>query len=190
LELVGAITLQPHLVTAGRALEAHGLTDQSFREIIVATPVKERDWNWQGEYVRYVRLPRHQLWGGRRRGDTVIASAERAILDSLAHPNWGVTLSQVVEALDRAYQGDRRFLERLAAATARYRNAMLARRVGFLVEETIGAAAAEPFLALRGPSNADAALLTGLKRRGPRRSRWNVNENVPMESLIDHREVG
>ena len=190
LELVGAITGRPHLVTAGRALQEHGLTDQSFREIVVAAPSKERDWEWQGERVRYVRLPEPQLWGGRDREGTRIATPERAVLDSLAHPNWGVTLSQVVEATDRAHQRDPRFLERLASAAARYGNARLARRLGFLIEETIGTEAARPFLALRGRSNTDATLVSGLGRSGTRNSRWGVTQNVPVESLTGHREVG
>ena len=190
LELIGAITMQSHLVTAGRALQEYGLTDQGFREIVVATPAKERGWEWQGERVRYVRLPKRQLWGGRDRDGTTIASPERAILDSLAHPGWGVTLSQVVEAIGRAHQHDPRFVERLAAAAARYGNTMLARRLGYVTEETIGPDAAQSFLALRGRSNADAPLVAGLARKGARDSRWLVAENVPIEALTDYREVG
>ena len=136
LELIGALTRGPHLITAGYALANYRLSDQSFRRIVVV-PHAQRNWSWMGMRVRYVRMSPNQIWGGRDQrfeNDLIstIASSERAILDSLAHPGWGVTITQVTEAVDRAIRRDVAFVDRLAQATARYGNAMLARRLGFL----------------------------------------------------------
>ncbi len=194
LDLVGQLSPAPYLVTGGRALQEHGLSDQSFREIVVACPAKERPWAWQGDRVRYVRLPAQRIWGGKPRrhggGTVMLATAERAILDSLAHPGWGVTLAQVVQALDRALQADPTFADRLAQAAARYGSSTLARRLGLLVEELAGAEAARPFLALRGASHAAAALQPGSAAAGAHRARWQVTENVPLALLTDHRRGG
>lgn len=193
LELVGAVAPKTHLVTAGRALAEHGLSDQSFRTIIVATETGGRPWSWQGESVRYVRLPAARIWGGaplRRAGMSVeVATAERAVLDSLAHPEWGVSLAQVVEALDRLL-GTPRDTERLALATRRYDNANLARRVGFLVSRLRHEDDARAFLALRGTSRAAISLAPKVDGQGPLDSVWRVRENVSVARLLDHRIGG
>jgi predicted transcriptional regulator of viral defense system len=195
LGLVGALTRGPHLVTAGQALAFHRLSDQSFREIVVVVPNAQRSWSWLGTRVRYVRMPVAEIWGGRehRFGElkTVIASPERAVLDSLAHPRWGVALSQVAEAIDRATRRDDAFVERLALAAAQYDNAMLARRLGFLVERLRSPEEARAFLALRGATHASAALLPRTDAdTSEQDSRWRVAENVPFELLTGHREIG
>lgn len=193
LELVGAAAPKAHLVTAGRALAEHGLSDQSFRTIIVATETGGRPWTWQGENVRYVRLLAARIWGGaplRRAGMSVeVASAERAVLDSLAHPDWGVSLAQAAEALDRLL-GTPRDTERLALATRRYDNANLARRVGFLVSRLRREDDARAFLALRGTSRAAISLAPKVDGQGPLDSVWRVRENVPVAQLLDHRIGG
>lgn len=192
LDLIGALARGPHLVTAGHALAAHQLSDQSFRKIVVVVPNARRPWSWVGVRVHYVRMPAKQIWGGRshrRNGlSTIVALPERAVLDSLAHPSWGVSIAQVVEAIDRAGGRDPEFFERLAVAAGRYGNAMLCRRLGFLVERTHGPTAAQPFIALRGSTHASTDLLL----RAPLASaeldpRWHVSENVPFELLVNHR---
>lgn len=196
LELVGALTRGPHLVTTGQALAIHRLSDQAFRELVVVVPHAQRPWSWLGVRVRYVRMPADQIWGGRPRRfdaqlETVVASPERAILDSLAHPRWGITISQVVEAIDRASRRDPEFIDRLALAAARYGNTTLARRLGFLVERLRGPDAARAFRALRGAAHGSAQLLTQAPATDAELdSRWRVSENIPFELLADHQELG
>jgi predicted transcriptional regulator of viral defense system len=196
LELVDLATRGPHLVTAGAALALRGLSDQAFRELIVAVPWDQTDWEWLGTRVHYVRVPAEKLWGGREhrfRGgfEANVATAERAILDGLAHPGWGVTESQVTEAIDRALRREPAFVEKLALATARYGNTMLARRIGFLVERLAGPEAASTFLALRGRTHASAELVAKASAVDDAvlDSRWRVRENVAVELLMGHREA-
>lgn len=195
LELVGALTGGPHLLTAGQALAIQRLSDQAFRELVVVVPYDQASWSWLGVRVRYVRMPESEIWGGREESfsdlRTTIASPERAILDSLGHPRWGVSISQVVEAIDRASRRDPAFIDQFALATARYGNATLARRLGFLVERLQGPDAARAFRALRGSTHASADLLAQAPRAGAELdSRWRVSENVPFELLVDHRQLG
>jgi len=174
-------------MTAGRALAFHGLSDQSFRTIVVLVPTAQRGWQWQGETVRYIVQSDERIWGAREmrgaRRPTMIARPERAILDSLAHRAWGVSLSQVVRAVALGLRSDPGFADRLARATARYGNAALARRIGFMVHRLSGDRAAAPFKGLVGTSRAVTVFDPRGPRDGPIHSDWRLQENVPFELL-------
>lgn len=188
--LVDAVTPAPYLVTAGRALAAHDLSDQHFRTCVVLVASLRRDFEWRGDRVRYVLAEPARIWGARRGRGPRVATPERAILDSLAHPRWGVTLSQTVEALDLALDRWPRFPERLASAAGRYGNAATARRLGFLVAQLAGDAAAERFLPLRGASRAATPLDASGSRSGALESHWRVRLNVDLSELLAHRTTG
>jgi len=194
LELVGAISPSLHLVTGGRALAEAGLTDQSFRRISVLVASRQRSWDWQGELVDYISVAKDKIWGGvsRKVGRFLVevAVAERAVLDSLARPALGVSLAQVVEALDRGLHREPSFGMSLAKYTSRFGSPVLARRLGFLVERLGGEEAAKPFSVLTGASRRSVPLLVGGTTEGLLDSRWRVRVNVPFESLIDHRAGG
>ncbi len=191
LDLVAALTPDPYLVTGGRALQFHELTDQHFRRVHVLTPAQLRPWSWRGDEVRYVRTEK-SLRGAStrtRRSRARVASAERAIADSLANPQWGVTLSQVVEALDAMLDRDPAFPDRLAGELASLGNHSVARRLGFLVTRIASADAARGFLALRGKSKASTPLQPGAAAEGPIDPTWGVRENIELSRLLQHREV-
>lgn len=187
LALIGDITRHSHLVTGGAALARAGLSDQSFRTIIVATASPQRPWSWLGETVRYVRAREDALWGGRvysGSGSTRIARPTRAVLDSLAHPGWGVGLPEVATGL---YKGGRdpKFLDQLADDTAHLGNALAARRVGFLVHRLFGREAARPFLPLRGSSKAIVPLASASPSRdGPIDTMWRLRINVDLDLVL------
>ncbi len=187
LALVGDITRHAHLVTGSAALARAGLTDQSFRTIIVLTAAPQRSWSWLGEAVRYLKTREDALWGGRiyaASGTTRIARPTRALLDSLVHPQWGVSLSEVAAAV---YKGgrDRGFVDQLASDAARLDNALAARRIGFLVQRLFGGEAARPFLPLRGRSNAIVPLApAAITREGPIDSMWKLRINVDLDLVL------
>ena len=188
LELVGAVERdRRHLVTVGQALALEGLSDQSFRAIVVLSPYHQRGWEWQGERVDYVYQPAERIWGGRHlkvaSDPTWVARPERAILDSLAHPGWGVSMSQAVEALIKAVD-EPRFVDRLAQSAARYGNAAVSRRLGFILSRIAGETTALPFRSLIGTSRAPTLLdPTAPSKRGKTYSEWRVRENVPVELI-------
>jgi predicted transcriptional regulator of viral defense system len=187
LTLVGDITHHRHLVTGGTALVRAGLSDQSFRTIIVMTATPPRAWSWLGETVRYIKAREDALWGGRLyadSGSTRIARPTRALLDSLVHPRWGVSLSEIATAM---YKGERepKFIDQLASDAARLGNALAARRVGFLVQRLFGRDAARPFLPLRGRSKATVPLApSAASKDGPIDSMWHVRINVDLDLVL------
>lgn len=189
LPLIDAVTPRPYLVTAGRALAEFGLTDQHFFRVIVLTSHRLNDWSWQGDEVRYALLAPERIWGLSSPDGPSIALPERAILDCLANPRWGVTLPQAAEAVDRAVAG-RTTPKDLAHAAERYGSAAVARRLGYLLELLRGPDAAEPLLALRGRSHAHVLLSASAPDRGSTSPRWGVRINVDPETLIAHRLVG
>jgi predicted transcriptional regulator of viral defense system len=192
LDLIAALTPAPYLVTGGRALQFHDLSDQHFRRVHVLVRRQVRSWGWRGDEVRYVQTDAPLRGGATRTRATRarVAAPERAIADSLSHPGWGVTLAQVAEALDKLLSRVPSFPERLAIEVARSGNHSLARRLGFLVSRIAGADSARLFLPLRGESKASTPLQTGGPSEGPIDPTWRVRENVELEGLLQHREIG
>jgi predicted transcriptional regulator of viral defense system len=192
LDLIAALTPDPYLVTGGRALQFHDLTDQHFRRVHVLAHRQLRPWSWRGDEVRYTRTEK-PLRGGAirsRKTSARIATPARAIADSLGHPRWGVTLSQVVEALDKALTRMPGVADMLAVEVARQDNHALARRLGFLVSHIAGRQEARPFLPLRGESKAPTPLEAGSEGNGLIDLTWQVRVNVDLERLLQHRNIG
>lgn len=191
-QLIDTLTPRPYLITAGRALAAHGLSDQHFRLVVVLVPAARRSFEWRGDRVHYARVQRSRLWGWRRSRSPGprVAVPERALLDSVARREWGVSFSQSVEALDIALARWPDFATALAAASARYRNAAVARRLGFLVCQIAGDQTAAPFRSLLGPSKAATLLDSAGASRGPIDARWGIRINAELDDLLAHRFVG
>ena len=192
LDIIAALTPRPYLVTAGRALQFHGLSDQHFHEIRVVVHTQLRSWSWRGDTVRYSRVKGGFSGGSTRTRKTraAIATPERAVADSLENPAWGVTISQVAEALDTMLGRDRASADRLAEVVADQFGFALARRLGFLVTTLADQDRARGFLPLRGRSKAATPLLAGRASDGPIDRVWNVRVNVAPELLLEHREIG
>jgi predicted transcriptional regulator of viral defense system len=189
LSLIDAVTPRPYLITAGRALAELGLSDQHFFRVIVLSAHRLGDWSWQGDEVRYALVAPERIWGMGTHDGPQVALPERAILDCLANPRWGVTLAQTAEALDRAVP-DLTTPERLAQAGERYGSAAVARRLGYLLELLHGPHAAEPLLPLRGRSHAHVLLSSSAPDQGPTSPRWGLRINVDPNALLEHRLIG
>ncbi len=191
LDLVAALSPKPHLITAGRALQFHDLTDQHFRLIVVLASKNARPWSWQGERVRYSRTDRSlkDAAARTRRTRAAVATPERALADSLDHPSWGVTLAQVAEALDTMLRRDPPFADRLATEVALGYGPAAARRFGFLISRLAGDDAARAFLPLRGRSKATTKLLSGGAAQGPIDTRWAIQQNIDLVQLTQHQRL-
>lgn len=189
LSLIDATTPRPYLITAGRALAELGLSDQHFFGVVVLSSHRLNNWSWQGDEVRYAVLAPERIWGANAAAGPRVASPERAILDSLANPRWGVSVAQAAEAIDRAVS-EQTSAKRLAQAAKRYGSAATARRLGYLLELLDGPAAAEDLLPLRGRSHASVLLSSATPAHGPSSPRWGLRINVYPEALLAHRLVG
>jgi predicted transcriptional regulator of viral defense system len=189
LPLIDAVTPRPYLITAGGALAELDLSDQHFFRVIVLSSHRLRDWRWQSDDVRYALVAPERIWGLSTPDGPRVALPERAILDCLANPRWGVTLAQTAEAIDRAVP-DRTSPERLAQAAERYGSAAVARRLGYLLELLHGPDAAIPLLPLRGRSHARVLLALSAPDQGPTSPRWGLRINIDPDALLAHRFVG
>ncbi len=125
LPLIDAVTPRPYLITAGRALAELGLSDQHFFRVIVLTSHRLSDWAWQGDEARYALVDPERVWGQAPDGPS-IALPERAILDALANPRWGVSVPQAAEAVDRAVP-ERVSPERLATTSTTCRRSPISK---------------------------------------------------------------
>ncbi len=166
-----------------------GLSDQHFFRVVVLSASRLADWSWQGDEIHYARLSAERIWGACEETGPSVARQERAILDCLANPRWGVSLPQSAEAIDRALAGGLP-VARLVKAARRYESAAVVRRLGFLIELLAGADVSEPLLRLRGRSNGYVLLAASGPTKGPTNARWRVRVNVGEEALLAHRQTG
>ena len=179
-ELVKAIAPTPHLITGGRALEEHGLTNQHFFEIVVLVPSPVSLFSFRGETARFLQTDPERIWGWQRQGPH-FAVPERALVDAVSHARYGVSLTMALGGLQRATERAPEFLKRLAGAARRYDSAAVSRRLGLLVEGLFGEEAADPFTYLIGNSRTPVLLrATGVKE-GPVNRKWRVIVNASTE---------
>jgi predicted transcriptional regulator of viral defense system len=179
-ELIEVVAPTLHLITGGRALEHHGLTDQHSFTVIVLVPRPVASFSFRGEKAVFLETRAARIWGWSRNGPHY-ATPERAVLDAVSHPRYGVSLSMGIGSLHAAAERDPKFLSRLAEATRRDNSSTAARRVGLIVERIFGEDLAAPYLELIGSSRTPVVLRAGGQRTGPVDQKWRVNVNASIE---------
>lgn len=189
-ELIAAVFAEPYLITGGAALQAHGLLDEHFFQVTVLATRPTEALRWQRQSTRLVITAPGRIWGGApatprgpHRARPLIAAPERAILDAVSNPRYGVSLTQAMAALRRALSRDADFALRLREATVRYRSDSTARRVGLLVEALSDAETAAPFHALIGTRQGAIPLRPSGGDGGPVDPRWRVRVNADLALL-------
>lgn len=186
--LIDVITPEPYLITGGAALERASLTGQHFFGIAVLTPSRVAKLEWRSQHANFFVTDPSNIWGDDDTPGPRFASPERAVIDALNHPRYGVPLAVVLEALKLAAARDEQFLGCLVAAVERYgagrqahSSRAAARRVGLVVERLFGERASVPYLDLIGANEAPALLRPGGKRTGEVDRRWRVLVNAAIE---------
>lgn len=187
--LVEVIAPKPYLITAGAALERAGLIDQHYFTMAVLVPAEVAPLTYRAQTAEFYKTDPGNIWGARRAAGPAYASPERAILDAVNHPRYGVSITRCLDALIRAEARDPEFLDGLLAATRRYgtrghgaRSA--ARRLGLIVERTFGADKSAPYLDLIGSNRASVLLRPGGSPEGSVDSTWRVVVNAIVEPEI------
>jgi len=179
-DLVEVVAPAMHLITGGRALEEHRLTNQHFFSILVLVPCRVSSFSFRGEKAVFMATDPERIWGWQEHGPHY-ATPERAVIDAVSHARYGVSLPMAVGALSRAAERDVGFLGRLAAAADRYGSAASARRVGLIVDRLFGEAAAAPFSELIGDSRTPVPLRPSGAKQGPVDRKWRVMVNASIE---------
>jgi predicted transcriptional regulator of viral defense system len=183
-ELIDAVAPRPYLITGGRALEVHHLTNQHSFSAVTLVPRLVKEFAFRGESAIFIVTRDSRIWGSVR-GAPQIALPERALLDAVTSPRYGVPFSMAVEALHVAVERDSRFINKLARVAQRYNSAAASRRLGLLVDRCCGHEAAEPFRNLLGASRTPVLLRPGGMRGGKVDSTWRVvvNASTQLESV-------
>lgn len=180
-ELVDVVAPQPYLITGGRALERHGLTDQHFFRAVVLVPERIRKLSYRGQTATFLLTDPASIWGWEDGARPQFAVAERAIVDVLNHPRYAVSLTQALDALLLAESKDAAFLGRLLDTVVRYDSRAAARRVGLVVERFFGPTAAAPYRHLIGDNRAPVLMRPRGAPDGPVDTTWRVVVNAVLE---------
>ncbi len=188
-DLVAAVASpRPYLITAGGALEHFDLTDQRSFGLVVLIPSEVTTLRYRGQSASFFKTDPTNIWGSEPGARPRYALPERALVDVLNHPRYGVSLTNALDALVRAASRDPAFLDRLLAAVLRYSagarghsSRSSARRVGLVVERLFGADAAAPYRDLVGTNRAPVLMRPGGTPSGPLDSTWRVVVNAVLE---------
>lgn len=179
-ELVEVVAPKLHLITGGRALEESRLTNQHFFSTVVLVPNPVSSFSFRGEQAIFIPTEPRRIWGWRE-PQPRYALPERAALDAVSHPRYGVALPMATGALAGAAERDVEFLGRLLEAARRYDSAAVARRLGLIVDRLFGDDAAGPFKELIGESRTPVLLRPGGPADGPVDRKWRVVVNASVE---------
>jgi predicted transcriptional regulator of viral defense system len=180
-DLVDAVADRPYLITAGRALEHHELTDQHFFGVIVLTPGHLEKFSYRGQTATFLHTDPANIWGWEEAPGPRYALPERAIVDVLNHPRYAVTLTQAIDALLLAVSRDSTVTDRLLDTVIRYDSPSTARRVGLVVERFLGREAAAPYRELVGQNRSPVLMRSRGRRDGELDSAWRVRVNAILE---------
>lgn len=180
-DLVDAVTPPPYLITGGRALEHHELTNQHFFGVIVLTPRSFRKLSFRAQSATFLRTDPANIWGWQDDARPRYALPERAIVDVINHPRYGVTLTQALDALLLAEEKNPEFADLLLNTVVRYNSPAAARRVGLVVERLFGSVQAKPYRALIGANRAPVLLRPHGTTDGPVDTTWRVVVNAVLE---------
>ena len=194
-DLVHAVAPRPYVVTAGAALQHAGLTDQHYFAWAVLVPRETSEVVYRGQTANFYATDQTNIWAsvdaaraGTSNTTSGFATPERAIIDALNHPRYGMSLVQVADALQLAVKRDRRFLSRLQTAVQHYSagarkhsSRSAARRVGLLVEQLFGTRAAAPYRALIGENRTAILLRPGSNTSGSLDRTWRVSVNAHLD---------
>jgi predicted transcriptional regulator of viral defense system len=180
-DLIDAVAGQPYLITAGRALAQHELTDQHFFGVIVLTPDRVEKLSYRGQKATFLQTDPSNIWGWGEGPGPHYALPERALVDVLNHPRYAVSLTQALDALLLAVSRDPTFASRLLDTVIRYNSPSAARRVGLVVERFLGPETAAPYRDLIGENRAPVLMRPRGNPDGKLDARWRVVVNAVLE---------
>lgn len=184
-DLVDAVAPTPYVITGGAALQHFDLTDQHFFTLAVLVPAEVTQLSYRGQTARFFTTDPTNIWGSPPEQRPRYAMPERALVDALNHPRYGVSLTLALDVLERAVSRDSTFLDRLHAAVVRYGAGpkghsarASARRMGLLLEGLFGADVAAPYRDLVGTNRTPVLLRPGGSPSGPVDATWRVVVNA------------
>jgi len=176
----------PYYLSWHTALFHYGLIEQQASTIYCGIPKAKSSARFGGFAVRFVKVSRDSFFGIEPaldfRQPVIIASAEKALLDSLVRPELVASYPVVVAAFQAAVDRGLLAPQRLVDYTIQAGSAALARRVGFLMDR-YGLKGAEPLLERIGPRRRFEAFRPGDPRdAGEPEPKWRLR--IPSRILL------
>lgn len=190
----GAVLIHPYFFSFGTACTYHGLTEQVFAEIYVASPRRRRSVTIRGMRYVFIGLRPERFFGFAEvdaLGEIVqMATPERAILDALDRPQCAGGLGEVSRMVSRS---DAKLAwKAMFALLQSWNESALAQRLGYLLDLHQVGLPAEQHSALQSLVRPGNKVHMGPRRQwgtsGTLARTWNIIENVPREVLVEKGE--
>ena len=179
---IGSHLITPAYVSFWSALHFHGFTEQVPRTVFIVTTHRKKEVTFREMHFQFITLKPHHFFGYRREMladlPVVIADEAKAILDSLALPQYAGGLAEVAKALQIATSEERLEMQVMFDYVERLQNASLSSRLGYLLE--LLGKSAEGLQRSKGPVKLDPQRPT----RGNFNPRWQLYINVTQEELF------
>jgi predicted transcriptional regulator of viral defense system len=179
---LGSHLVSPSYVSFWSALHFHGFTEQVPQTVFVATSRQKREVHFRGTVYKFVKLKPEALFGYRREilagMPVVIADEAKAILDSLALPEYAGGVAEVAKAVRAAVTERRSDVTVMIEYAWKLHNHSLSSRLGYLLE-TLG----QPTDGLE-PSRGPVRLDPQRPRQGKYHPHWKIYVNVANQDLF------
>jgi predicted transcriptional regulator of viral defense system len=179
---LGCHLVSPSYVSFWSALHFHGFTEQAPRRVFLAVTRQKREVLFRGTVFKFVRLKPEAFWGFRRETlaglPMVIADENKAVLDSLALPEYAGGIGEVSKALRNAMRAGRTDIQEMIEYAQKLGNRSLSSRLGYLLE-ILG----QPTEGLE-PSAGPVRLDPQRPLQGQYQPRWRIYANIPQHELF------
>ena len=179
---IGSHLTTPAYVSFWSALHFHGFTKQVPHTVFVVTTHRKKGVTFRDMHFQFITLKPQHFFGYRREMlaelPVVIADEAKAILDSLALPQYAGGLAEVAKALQIATSEERLELQVIFNYVERLQNASLSSRLGYLLE--LLGKSAEGLHPSKGPVKLDPQR----SARGDFNPRWQLYVNVTQKELF------
>ena len=183
----------PYFYSYGTACTLHGLTDQVFSEVYVATQTPRRPAMVRGKRYIFLPHPKSRFFGFEERmvlGQSVqLAEPERALIDALDKPRHAGGIGEVSLIVKRA--ATRVAWSKLVSYLRRWKQSAPVQRLGALLDIhsiAIPESERKELVSLVRPKS---KVLLGPRNRwgtrGPLLVPWNVVRNVPEDVILENR---
>jgi predicted transcriptional regulator of viral defense system len=191
---VGAVLVSPYFYSFGTACTHHGLTEQVFSEVYLASQEHRRPQTIRDKRYVFVHVPEERFFGFKEiavLGQAVqMATAERAVLDAIDRPWFAGGIGEMSRIVSRA--AAKVSWDELTGLARKWGSSALVQRLGYFVD-LHGVELPDPvrnsLLELVRPKS---KIQLGSRRRwgssGKLVRPWNVIENVPRDVLASKHE--
>ncbi|MBN2362343.1 MAG: type IV toxin-antitoxin system AbiEi family antitoxin domain-containing protein [Deltaproteobacteria bacterium] len=186
----GAVLVSPYFFSFGTACTHHGLTEQVFSDVYLATPTRRRPQVVRGKRYVFVPVAKDRFFGFTEikvLGATVqMATIERALVDAIDRPRYAGGIGEVSRIVARA--SGRVSWNALLEHLRRFDESALVQRLGYLLDLNRSEVPRETLAVLHDLVRPESKIVLGPRKKwglhGPLSRAWNVIENVPREVLL------